>query len=178
MIELLLSGVGILAIMATWKFVWLPTVLDTTRDALFDLRDRKLRRYFLAKGVGLDHPVYAKLRHLLNGHLRYTKSLSLSQFVYIQMQIDKDKEAAAARFAEFDRKFKVDDPELQKFVDRIRLESSVAMLSYMVSSSPISLAFAQLYRLTLVIRHMTLKDMFATTPAVRARSMLEQCALA
>lgn len=178
MSELLLAGVGLIVIVGTWKYVWLPSVLDATRDTLFDLRDRRLRRYFISQGLGLDHPVYAALRNLLNGHLRNTRSLSLSQYAYMKGQLENDKPASEKRFAEINRKFEVDEPELQKFIDRVRADSATAMLTYMVETSPLSLAIGLGYRLMLAVRHMPFKSVFSTRPAMKARTVMEKCALA
>ncbi|MRX08610.1 hypothetical protein GJ697_12240 [Pseudoduganella sp. FT25W] len=178
MAELFLTGIGIISIMATWKFIWLPTVLDSTRDTLFDLRDRQLRRYFLSKKIGLEHPVYIALRGLLNGHLRNTTSLSLSQCAYMQTHIQKHPALAEQRIAEINEQFKVDDPDLQKFVDEIRFKSSVAMLTHMVDSSPISIVIANFYLFITIARHIPRRAIFVTKPAVKARSFMEVRAMA
>lgn len=177
MSEILLTGIGLLSLMLAWKFVWLPTVLDGTRDTLFDLRDRRLRDYFISHSISFDHPIYASLRNLLNGHLRHTESVSIFEYVHMKTLLDGDQKLFEARIAKINSKFVTQDADLQALVDEIRYESSVAMLTYMIETSVISMLMAPLVIITTFIRQVPPKSFFATKPAVKARTFMEQCAL-
>lgn len=174
MTEVLLTGVGLLAIMGLWKFVWLPTILDATRDKLFDLRDDVLKGYFVKNGISFDHPTYVKLRNLLNGHLRHTESVTIWEVIFVKRCMDGNP---ALRFAEIEAIFQTDDPKLQALVDEIRFKSAVAMLIYMFATSLACIALAIPSSAILLLRKLPFKAIYSTKPAVKARTVMEEFAL-
>lgn len=178
MTEMLLTGVGLLALMATWKWMWLPTVLDSTRDTLFDLRDNVLREYFVSREISLEHPIYLKLRTLLNGHLRHTESLTIGEYSYLQVHLEKEKELTAKKIAQGNRKFKVQDPDLQALIDEIRYKSSVAMVTYMIESSLLSMVLALFVFPIVAFKEWSFNAIFSTKPVVKARTVMEKYAMA
>jgi hypothetical protein len=92
------------------------------------------------------------------------------------MQFEKNKEMSDRRLAELNQRFKVADPVLQKFIDQVRAESSMAMLIYMIESSPPSLFLSIVCRLALAVRNIPPKNMFSTVRGVRARKVVEEYA--
>lgn len=133
--QLVLFGAGIIALIATWHFVWRRTLLDTIRDDLFDLRDGTLREHFIRNGLSLDHPVYKALRDLLNGHLRHTESLSVYQIFYTLWWARQHRNVMEAVGENIEQRFRTDDPELATLVNQVRSESTRIMVSYAVLSS-------------------------------------------
>ena len=73
-------GLHVSSLILIWHFVAKRTVLDHTRDKLFDLRDQ-IRADHLANGWGLENDAYKNLRKMLNAYLRYTSSVRLNHEV-------------------------------------------------------------------------------------------------
>lgn len=142
MMQMTLLGIGTILMVFSWSYMWRPTVLDSARDKLFDLRDRTVRAYFIERGLGLDHPVYLALRELLNGHLRYTESLSFFRFVSLAAWTAQHMEIDKARRLGIESKFKTDDPALLELVRKVREQSTMIMIEYMVESSVVALTMA------------------------------------
>lgn len=136
--QLFLFGVGCIGIMLTWKYMWLPTLLDATRDELFDLRDEKLKKYFASTEAGLNHPMYIKLRTLINGHLRHTESFSLWEMMFMVFNIEKNPVLDEYKTNEINNKFKTDDEILNNFIEEVRMRGAIILARYMLRSSVIA----------------------------------------
>ncbi|ENO85548.1 MAG: hypothetical protein E6Q99_07555 [Elusimicrobia bacterium] len=141
MIQVTMLGVGLLLLMATWKFMLRPSMLDASRDRLFDLRE-SMRAHFIQSGHGLNAPAYHALRGLLNSHLRYTEEITffgvLHQMVWLQGHQDTHRNLRA----DVDRQFAVSDPGLAAYIREVRAKSAVIVLDYAVKSSLAGLLLA------------------------------------
>jgi hypothetical protein len=178
MSEMFLTGLGLLCLMLTWRLVWCPTVLDTARDALFDVRDVTLYEYFSQDGRSLSDPMYATLRNLVNSHLRHTESLSIGQYVLMQAALKKSPALSAFLVQERERRFTAGTPELQKIVDEVRFLSTKAMLIYMVHSSLIGMAMWLLMWVRHLLINMPKNAIFYSAPALKFGAAMEEYALA
>lgn len=127
-------GAGILICIAAWRWMYCPSLLDQTRDRLFDLRE-EVREYFLNAGYGLNHPHYKVLRDLLNGHLRHTDRFSLAAFVWMIAHFAHDRGFAARQQEELDRVFACGDPVLAEFSRQVRRRGVGLMMEYAVRRS-------------------------------------------
>jgi hypothetical protein len=132
--ELFLFGVNVLILISVWKFMIRKTILDNSRDKLFDLRD-ELRDTFLERGWGLSSPMYKKLRDLLNGHLRFTENYSVSQIVFVEAGVKSNKHLEAELHAQFEKKFLTGNAEMDEYIKSIRSRSLVAVMDFAVYSS-------------------------------------------
>lgn len=133
--EILLLGIGILLIVVSWHFVWLPTVLDSTRDKLFDLRDLTVRDYFVQQGIPLDNKIYQELRTLINGHLRHTESLSFFGFMLMLVWAEKNPEINSEIRTRIEKRFDSDSVELRDFAEKTREQAALIMIQFMIESS-------------------------------------------
>ena len=170
-----LFGIGVLALIVAWKYVWLPTILDYTRDKLFDLRDGFLREAFLQEKFPLDHPIYKSLRNLLNGHLKHTESLSIWEFLafyYSAKNLRKDLLVGVNEI------FKTDDRRLNEIISRVRFQSAKIMAEYMLLTSMIAIPMLFVALVFFTLRRRSIfKKILATKPVVRARALIESAAL-
>lgn len=131
--QLFLTGIGLLSIMLFWRFMWKPTILDRTRDSLFDLRDNVLREHFVTHNLPLDHEIYVNLRLLLNGHLRHTESLSIWKLGYL---LNNKSNGVVERHSKmFEAKFETDVDHLKTLVNDIRTKAALVMFLYMIQTS-------------------------------------------
>lgn len=139
--ELIFFGINILLIMAVWHFMLRPSILDHSRDRLFDLRD-ELRATFISKGWDLGSPVYKKLRDLVNGHLRFTEEMSLFRTAFVTASVKHDKELQDFIHVRISKTFAISDAEQQKFVIDFRRRALTVAMDYAISSSGFLLMLA------------------------------------
>lgn len=133
--EIILLGISIVSITLLWRFGARQTYLDEARDALFDLRDQKLRPFFLHRENGLHDPLYLRLRNLINGHLRHTENFSFVSYISLMVLLRSCKDQIERGHSRHEQAFSSSDPEVQKMSDTIRKQSAEIMLIYMVKSS-------------------------------------------
>ena len=132
--ELAVLGINILLLMAVWRFMLRKTMLDSSRDILFDLRD-ELRITFVRNGWNLNSPSYKHLRDLVNGHLRFTEEMSVSRVAYINAAIKKDKELLVYQHEKIVKIFASSDPAQKRFIDEFRKRAVTVSMNYAVYSS-------------------------------------------
>lgn len=132
-----LFGFGVLLVIISWNFMLKRTFLDDTRDSLFDLRDHKLRSYFLNNSdLGLNHPLYISLRNLINGHLRNTEKATLFSLIATVRWAHKNPELMKVLAASFSSlESKEYGSEVLGFSHEIRAEAAKIMFLHMVRNS-------------------------------------------
>ena len=138
--ELFLTGIGILALMAVWKLMWMKSILDDTRDHLFDLRDTELHNYFVENGLSFEHPMYVRLRKLLNGHLRNTESTTIWELMFAVGELTRNPTVDLYKTKNLEKHFYTEDVNLKKFIEKIRFQSAMVMFRYMLYSSLITVS--------------------------------------
>lgn len=156
--QLFVFAIGVLALIATWRLMIRKTILDHHRDALFDLRD-ELRQSFLQHDWDIGSDFYRKLRHIINGYLRYTENFSFMQFTYLESEVKKSPQLQAMLKGEFERNFSSLTPEQMEYATAFRKRALDVMVSYMiVSSGPLAILtvvlvpFVSLYLFARVIQ--------------------------
>lgn len=132
--ELMIFGINILLLMFVWKFMIRKTILDTSRDKLFDLRD-ELRATFVKNEWDLGSPIYKKLRDLLNGHLRFTEEFSIWEFVCFEALFGRDKKLRDESRTKIQKTFVSADPRQQEFITSIRRRAVVVVMEFTVYNS-------------------------------------------
>jgi len=131
---LIMLGVNILLLIAVWKFMVRKTILDNSRDQLFDLRD-EVRATFVANGWDMDSPIYRSLRNLLNGHLRFTEEFSIWKIVFFNNSVRHQKNLTDQMRIQFEKVFSVDEPKQKEFVLSIRRRAITSVLKFAMFSS-------------------------------------------
>lgn len=132
--ELAILGLNMLLVMAVWKYMLRKTILDSSRDKLFDLRDN-LRSTFVKNGWDLGSPSYKHLRDLVNGHLRFTEEMSLSRIAYINEYLKQSPELLAYQHEKIAKIFDSSDPAQKKFIEQFRKNSVTIVMEYTIYSS-------------------------------------------
>lgn len=138
-----LMGINMLILMAVWHFMVKKTLLDTTRDKLFELRD-EVRRVHLERGWSIGDEVYGNLREMINAYLRYTETYSVWNLVAVRTELSQPSNASLRDHlaAHFDAKFKTSSPEQQKYIRGVRDRAGTALMEYSVYSSGLLLLVA------------------------------------
>ena len=131
--EVLLTGIGVLCLLLVIGYMWQPTMLDTARDELFDLRDIKLKGFFINKEHGLNNKTYAELRQLINRYLRYTEVANVWSLTIAYASL-KAYEKREGRLPAINN-ISSDDEETNEFIKTIRCDCALIMVNYVVRRS-------------------------------------------
>lgn len=133
---ILFLGINILLIMGTWHFVVKKTLLDHTRDKLFDLRD-EVRRVHLEREWSIDTDLYGNLRSMINAYLRYTENYSVWQVGALRVELSRQAQTGLREHlvACIDANFKSGTPDQQKYVADVRRRAGNALTDFAVYNS-------------------------------------------
>lgn len=132
--EQTLFGVNIILILLIWHFMIRKTILDHSRDKLFDLRDA-VRAKYQAEGWDMDSPTYGKLRDLLNGYLRFTEDYSIWKLICIKTEVENNSNLHIELQEKLEKMFLAVEPAQLEFVRRVRSQARGAVLEFAVFSS-------------------------------------------
>lgn len=132
--ELTMFGVNILFVLILWRFMIRKSILDDTRDKLFDLRD-EVRATFVKNGWDLGSPVYKSLRDLLNGHLRFTEEFSIWRVAYLEVSVKRSPELQSELHERVSRVFAGLNAEQAEFIKSVRARALNAVMEFAVFSS-------------------------------------------
>jgi hypothetical protein len=132
--ELIFFGINVLLIMAVWHFLIRPTILDHTRDRLFDLRD-ELRATFAKNEWQMDSATYKSLRDLVNGYLRFTEEVSVFRIAYLKTAIKKNPVLEKHLHDRVNKMFESAEADQKAVVMDIRRRALDAAIDYSVFSS-------------------------------------------
>ncbi len=135
--ELFTLGVGALALMVAWKFILRPTLQDTFKDRLFDVRDELRRRF--AQERQLHTPAYREVRDTINRYIRFVEEASFTLTFGFSVQIEQNPELARQSFEELDRRYDVGLPELSQAAKEARAKCIRLIHFYVFHSSFYSL---------------------------------------
>ena len=133
---LVFLGLNILFIMGAWHFVVKKTLLDHTRDKLFDLRD-EMRSTHLEQGWSIDTELYGNLRSMINAYLRDTENYSVWQVMALRAGLSKHESSGLREHlvARIDANFKADNHAQQIYVASVRRRAGSALTRFAVYNS-------------------------------------------
>lgn len=134
--SLVFLGLNILIIMAIWHFAVKKTLLDHTRDKLFDLRD-ELRRVYVEREWALDTELYGNLRSMINAYLRYTENYSVWQVVAVRVELSKQEKAVLRDhlIARINANFRTGNLEQGEYIADVRRRAGSALTDFAVYNS-------------------------------------------
>lgn len=141
--QLAFFGVNLLLVMLVWQLMLRKSILDHSRDKLFDLRD-EVRDVFIAKNWDLNSTVYRNLRDLLNGHLRFTEEFSIWRVIYMESAVKEGSDLDLELQKAVSKRFKAANAEQAEFVNKIRRQSVVAVMQFAIYGSGFLLLLALL----------------------------------
>jgi len=134
MINTMFFGINVILLISIWNLMLKKTILDHYRDQLFDLRS-EVREFFVQKNMSLDSVSYKNLRDLLNGHLRFTETITFLKFIVLEVEIQKNNELQTYLKTEIDKRFRTEDPALKEFIVCVRDKAKAILLNHMINSS-------------------------------------------
>ena len=131
MIELFVFFLGFNFIVFILPVLWKKTLVDHYRDQLFDLRE-EMRGHFIKEGFGLTHPIYQRLRILLNRNILFLEKVNFFTFLGFRL-------ATRNLFKEdvehFDQLFHSENPSLNEYTRDVRHRAiKIVIRSLFVSS--------------------------------------------
>jgi hypothetical protein len=141
--ELVFLGINVLIIMGFWHYVVKKTLLDNTRDKLFDLRD-EIRDVYTESEWGIDGDVYGNLRYMINAYLRYTETYSVWSVVSVRGELARTRNTNLREHlvSRINANFKTPSTEQNIYIANVRSRASKALMQYSVYSSGLLLIAA------------------------------------
>lgn len=130
----IMTAFSILAIVVAWKYMWQRTLLDTTRDKLFDLRD-DAREWFLNNGYSLDNSVYRALRGMINCHLLHTEKVSLTSYMAYSVTKQLFHEQESLLEKQIEAEFATDDKNIEEYASRVRVSAGFVLIDHIVKNN-------------------------------------------
>lgn len=138
---LMLFGLNLLLLVLVWKFMIRKTILDHTRDKLFDLRD-EIRDEFTRREWDMNSALYRELRDTINAYLRYTEHYSVWRFFFMESSLRKNKLLFNSLKQKIEQSYRELDTEKATFAKTIRLRSQQHMMDFSVYSSGLLLVIS------------------------------------
>lgn len=136
--ELTFFGLNVFLLVLVWRYIIRKTILDNSRDKLFDLRD-EVRATFIRNGWDLGSPQYKNLRDLINGHLRFTEEFSLWKLAFFEASIKQNKTLQNELHERVQKIFSSADPMQAKFTNSVRRRAVAAVMNFSIFGSGILL---------------------------------------
>jgi hypothetical protein len=115
-----------------------PSIQDTFKDQLFDVRDN-VRCHF-AERRQLGTAAYAELRDALNAYIRFIEVANLMRAYRFASDLARQPNVAELYLRELNRRFDLEDPELTRLARESRKTCSRIIQFYLFHSSFFSVA--------------------------------------
>ena len=151
MSDLTVFALGVLALLAVWKFMLRPAIQDAFKDMLFDVREN-LRRHFARRGQ-LNTEAYREMRDSLNAYIRFIEVANLALTYQFAVQMDEHPKVAERYQRQLDRRFDVKIPSLARSARVNRQRCSRIIQFYVFHSSFFSVGFIYLVLLPMAVTH-------------------------
>ena len=127
-------GLHVLSLILIWHFVAKRTVLDHTRDKLFDLRDQ-IRADHLANGWGLENDAYKNLRKMLNAYLRYTEIYSIWKIISLHRNLSKNPHLTEFVRKKINTSFATKNEKQAQYIQLVREKAFVILTEFSICYS-------------------------------------------
>ncbi len=127
-------GLHVSSLILIWHFVAKRTVLDHTRDKLFDLRDQ-IRADHLANGWGLENDAYKNLRKMLNAYLRYTEIYSIWKIISLHRNLSKNPHLTEFVRKKINTSFATKNEKQAQYIQSVREKAFVILTEFSICYS-------------------------------------------
>jgi len=133
MIDLILLGINALLLVAVWRLIFKPALVDFARDRLFDGRDELWSLY--SSRDEIDHPCHQHLRALYNHHIRFIEDQSLVRMLHFQAAIATNDATAKYISSAIDEHDRLCGEDSTGLLTRHRKRANRWLKFYLVHSS-------------------------------------------
>jgi hypothetical protein len=129
--QITLTGLGILLILASWRFMVVASLRDTCLDKLRELRNTA-DEFFEAHGTASASTAHVRrsLLSLLDAEIGNLKDFSMVHVVLYKIWADHHPSESRALGDQLQARFVTNDPEVARFVAEIRREATRAIASF------------------------------------------------
>jgi hypothetical protein len=131
-------GISVIAFVAVFQYVFVPTLLDGFRDRLFELR-RELFTIMMSGRIAPTDVAYVSLRRLLNGCIRFAGRLTFVRgFIgpALALSIMNRKSLRRAEAEHVRALGAIEDAELRNELKKLYDRTGTAIFAHVVLSSP------------------------------------------
>ncbi|WP_186136156.1 hypothetical protein [Burkholderia gladioli] len=129
--QLFFTGVGLLAIMLSWRYMVVVSLRDRARDKLKVLRNR-VEMYFDRHGTQASDVanVRRSLLGLLDAEINQMHDFSIVGVIAHRAWSEEHPEAYEAMREQINAKFATNDDKIAAFATKIRRESALVLMDY------------------------------------------------
>lgn len=153
--NLVIFSINALVIMAIWFFCFKPAVKSRKQVELQILK-REINQFFSLRPKASHNQIMRnKLLEVVSDTESTLDHVSLSAYIAWTIEVEKNEALRIALDKEIDEKFFTKDADLREFISKVRNESSMIGISYMIESSFFLLAFGTFISICLFV-----KDLF------------------
>lgn len=155
MVQVTLTGLGVLLILASWQFMVLPSLTDECRDVLRSLKART-ESFFEGRTDRDASAVKRTLLGLLDSEIENVHKISLIKVAIVDALQKQDPKASKEMSRAMEAKFESNNAQIAEFVSNVRKESAQAIAWY-IARRHLSLWIAAILFVPLVIVHVSMK---------------------
>jgi hypothetical protein len=121
-----------------WEFAWKPSLLDTYRSRLFEIRDYLFNLGASGK-ISFDDPAYRSIELLINGLIRYAHRLTFVSYIMTWRKKEYvDPAHGSIRFSErLGAQLEKASPEVRDEINKLHQMVSSAVFAYLVATSSV-----------------------------------------
>ncbi len=153
--NLVIFSINALVIMAIWFFCFKPAVKSRKQVELQILK-KEINQFFSSNPKLAHNKIMKqKLLEVISDTESTLDHVSLSAYIAWTIEVEKNEALRIALDKEIDEKFFTKDANLKEFISKVRNESSMIGISYMIESSFFLLAFGSIVSVCMFI-----KDLF------------------
>lgn len=124
---------SLLILRLAWKCLR-KSILDASRDAMFDLRE-SVRAKFIEEGWGLDCIEYRRIRDLINASIRYTEDKTLFEVITTNRAISENEIVQRAVLAYKNEILSSTNPKIEKYLKSVFSDLADELLLYLFKTN-------------------------------------------
>lgn len=133
--NLVIFSINALIIMSIWFFCFKPAVKSRKQVELHILKS-EIDKFFSSNSKFMHNKIMRdKLLEVVSDTENTLDQVSLSAYIAWTIEVEKNINLRVALDKEIDEKFYTKDKELEEFISRVRNQSSMIGISYMIESS-------------------------------------------
>lgn len=141
-VNVLLSVAGILSVWAVWSFGLKPSLTNSFRQRIFEIRDEMF--FYAADGnIDFNHPAYGTVRTLMNGYIRFAHRIEFLPMLFLFLLKRKQIKKESGDFAnKLNGAIQSLDSDVQKTMKNYTERTAVEAAKYVLWTSPPLMAMA------------------------------------
>lgn len=149
--NIVIFTLNVLFLFFIWHVGFKPAIKARKRVDLMILK-KQVDRHFYSTKIKATNPMQTRLNGIIDNTSRALDVVSLSSYLAWTKEVQKHQDLKKILSEEISDKFHTNDAEEAKLIEKVRSESSMIGVSYMIESSFLCILAAFLYAIYYLIR--------------------------